>query len=144
MALLKYERPRTFDTFDRFFDRWPTLWWTREFEDILRVDEFQDNGTWVIRAELAGIDPDKDVEITVSNGVVHIHAERREEEKTEKKDFYRRELRYGSFSRALTLPEGCSEGDVTASYKDGILEVRVPTPKTSTTEEAKKVTVDKS
>lgn len=147
MTLLKYDRPRAFDTFagfDRFFDRWPTIWWAKEGDDLLRVDEFQDNGTWVIRSEMAGIDPDKDIEITVSNGVLHVHAERRVDEKKEDKDYYRRELRYGSFSRDLLLPEGCSEDDVTASYKDGILEVRIPTPGPSKVTEAKKVSVGTS
>lgn len=40
----------------------------------------------------------------------------------------RRELRYGSFARTLPLPEAVSEADITATYKDGILEVRVPSP----------------
>ena len=47
---------------------------------------------------------------------------------------YRSEFRYGAFTRTLPLPEGCTEADVTATYHDGILEVRVPTsPATSST-----------
>ena len=48
------------------------------------------------------------------------------EEKTEDKGYTRQELRYGSFSRTLPLPEGASESDIKATYKDGILEIRVP------------------
>ena len=94
----------------------------------LRVEEFVDDGTLVVRAELPDIDPDKDVELSVANGVLHIRAQR--EEKTEKKDKggYRSEFRYGSFVRSVPLPEGVRDDDITASYKDGILEVRVPMP----------------
>jgi len=69
------------------FPRW------REAEELIRVEEFREDGTLVIRADLPGIDPDKDVELTVSHGILHIEAERREEEKREEKGYVRRELR---------------------------------------------------
>jgi HSP20 family protein len=124
-------------TFEHLIDLWPVLplrrsvrsareWLTDSF---IRVDEFHEDGMLVIRAELPGIDPDKDVELTVSDGMLRISAERREEEKVEKRGYVRQELHRGSFERVLTLPEGVTESDVTASYTDGILEIRVPTPK---------------
>jgi len=134
MTLEKRAHRPVRDVFEDMFDRWPERFgwpWLLKpeaFEDILRVEEYQENGTVVVRAEMAGIDPDKDVEVTVSDGVLHISAERRGEEETEGKHFRRRELRYGSFHRDLPLPAGCSEDDVKASYKDGILEIRVPAP----------------
>ena len=73
----------------------------------------------MVRADLPGIDPEKDVELTVSDGMLHIRAERREEEKREEKGYLRQELRYGSLSRTLPLPEGVTESDITATYKDG-------------------------
>jgi HSP20 family protein len=92
----------------------------------VRVEEYVDGGALVVRAELPDIDPDKDVELVVSNGVLRIRAQG--EEKTEQKDKggYRSEFRYGSFVRNVPLPEGVKEGDVTASYSDGILEIRAP------------------
>jgi HSP20 family protein len=92
----------------------------------LRVEEYVDGDTLVVRAELPDIDPDKDVELSVANGVLHIRAQR--EEKTEKKDrdAFRSEFRYGSFVRNVPLPEGVKEDDIKASYKDGILEIRAP------------------
>jgi hypothetical protein len=57
---------------------------------------------------------------------LRVHAERREETKTEEKGTYRSEFRYGSFTRAVSLPTGATEKDVKATYKDGIREVRVP------------------
>jgi len=132
------EPAERFDVFDRMWDDWMRMWpfgrpslFTRWMpEDVIKVEEYHQNGTLVVRAELPGIDPDKDVELTVSNGMLHIEAERREEEKTEEKGYVRRELRYGSFSRSLPLPEGATEDDVKASYKDGILEIRIPVAET--------------
>jgi HSP20 family protein len=131
-----------FEFFDRFFDDWAR--WTpfrrpwlagRELlhDDMIRVDEVREDQALLIRAELPGIDPDKDVELTVSDGMLHIQAERRSQEHTEEKGVRRREIRYGSFSRTLPLPAGVKESDITATYNNGILEIRVPTPKASAT-----------
>jgi HSP20 family protein len=124
------EAPETADLLDRRFADWMSAWPFRRWmpEELIKVDELRENGTLVVRAELPGIDPDNDVELTVAGGMLHITAERREEEQTEDKGYLRRELRYGSFTRSLPLPDGVTESDVTASYKDGILEIRVPMP----------------
>lgn len=95
---------------------------------MLRVEEFEDDETLVIRAEIPGIDPTKDVEVTVSDHNLVIRAERSEEEETANRKFHRKEFRYGSMYRAVPLPDGVNEADVKAAYKDGILEVRVPVP----------------
>jgi HSP20 family protein len=70
--------------------------------------------------------PDKDVELLVADGVLHIRAQRQERTEKQDKDVHRSEFRYGSFVRNVPLPEGVKEDDVTASYKDGILEIRAP------------------
>lgn len=97
---------------------------------LIRLEEYVDGETCVIRAEMPGIDPDKDVEITVSNGVLHLKAHREEKKEESKATPFRSEFHYGSFARAIRLPEGATEGDIKATYKDGILEVRVPVAKT--------------
>ncbi|MEU0480540.1 Hsp20/alpha crystallin family protein [Streptosporangium sp. NPDC006013] len=86
-----------------------------KFEDYVKDDRY------VLRAELPGIDPDKDVDITLSNGLLTIHAERRDEQR----DQQRTEFRYGSFTRSITLPSDVDENDVKASYDKGVLEVSV-------------------
>ena len=106
-----------------FFDS-PEAWFSGE--RMVPVEEFMDEGKLVVRAELPGVDPDKDVEITVEDGALTLHAERRQEETTELKDGYRSEFRYGSFSRTVMLPPGAGPDDVTATYDDGVLEVRIP------------------
>jgi len=154
MAGLMRREPRGevgefFGRFDRMFDEWAKMMPFRgmsfphwhDVDDLIRVEEFRDNGTLVIRADLPGIDPEKDVELSVSDGMLHIHAERREEDKKEDKGYLRRELRYGSLSRTLPLPEGVTESDITASYKAGMLEIRVPEPRQP---EAKKIPISRS
>lgn len=101
----------------------------------IRVEDFVEGDQYVVRAELPGVDPDKDVEITVQRGVLTLRCERREQ-RAEKG---RSEFRYGSFARSVRLPEGAREDDVKASYKDGILTVRVGLGQPSAG--AKKITV---
>ena len=110
----------------RLFD-WPEFWTElMEAEPDLKVEEFREDGQLVVRAEIPGIDPDKDVEITVSDDILNLRAERRSESRTEDKAGYRSEFHYGSFSRSLRLPAGATEADIKATYTDGILEVRIP------------------
>jgi HSP20 family protein len=143
------EAADVFSRFDRMFEEWTRMMpfravafprW-REAEELIRVEEFRDDGTLVIHADLPGIDPDKDVELTVSGGILHIEAERHEEEKLEEKGYVRQELRYGALSRSLPLPEGVTEADITATYKAGVLEIRIPEPKR---EPAKKIAISKA
>ena len=101
----------------------------RPFEDRMRLEEEVVGDDVVIRAEMPGVDPDKDIELTVEDDVLTLRAERRKEETTTTNGGYRSEFRYGSFMRTLTLPKGATAKDVTATYKDGILEVKVPMPK---------------
>lgn len=114
-------------------------WW--EAGDLIRVEEYREDGSLVIRADLPGIDPDTDVELTVSDGMLHIRAERREEEKREDQGYVRQEVRYGSLSRSLPLPERVTETDITATYKAGVLEIRIPEPKR---EPARKIAISKA
>ncbi|MFC7860388.1 Hsp20/alpha crystallin family protein [Arthrobacter koreensis] len=91
-----------------------------------RVEEFRDTGAMVVRAEIPGIDPEKDLDVTVSDGTLRIRGERREEAANRGRNAYRSEFKYGSFSRDIQLPAGAGTDQVTASYRDGVLEVRVP------------------
>jgi HSP20 family protein len=138
------ESPDIFSRFDQMFDEWarmmPFRRWT-ESGDLIRVEEYREDGTLVVHADLPGIDPERDVEVTVSDGMLHIEAERREEQKHEGKGYLRQEVRYGSMSRSLPLPKGVTEADITATYKAGVLEVRIPEPRH---EEPRKIAVNKT
>ena len=117
------------DLFDWFESGWPAMAeWRRESMHALRIEDHLETDKYVVRAEMPGIDPDKDVKITVADGVLTISAER--SEKVETKG--RSEFHYGSFMRQVTLPQGAKEADLTARYQDGILEVTVPLEATAT------------
>jgi HSP20 family protein len=122
MALKVFE-PLELDLPDRW-RRWLDL--DSEADRWLRIEELHEDGMMVVRAEMPGVDPDKDVEISVSDGVLHISAKREERTEHKEKGNYRSEFRYGMFSRDFVLPPGVDHHAVKASYKDGILEVRMP------------------
>ena len=109
-----------------FFGRWfdspfPTL-----REEKMKVEEFIDGKELVIRADLPGVDIEKDVDVHVRNHALEIRAERKEQQTKTDKDMRRSEFHYGSFFRRIALPPDATEHDVHAKYKDGVLEVRMP------------------
>ncbi len=118
---------------DRFGLDLPERWrrWLdldAESQGWLRVEEVHEDGDLVIRVEVPGVDPEKDVDVSVDDGMLRVSAKREERTEHKDKDAYRSEFHYGEFSRNLTLPPGVDKGAVKANYKDGILEVRLPWP----------------
>jgi HSP20 family protein len=93
----------------------------------MRVEDYVQDGSYVIRAELPGIDPEKDVEVTVADGILTIKAERREEKISK----HHSEFRYGTFSRSLTLPATADEEHIQAIFGHGILEITVKLSETA-------------
>jgi HSP20 family protein len=87
-----------------------------------RVEEMARDNRYVIRAELPGLDPERDIEVTVEGRTLTIRAERRQEDS----EPYRSEFRYGSLTRLVRLPARVDAKDVTARYERGVLEVSVP------------------
>ncbi|NKX49186.1 Hsp20 family protein [Arthrobacter deserti] len=118
MRKARFDLPEPFRRFSE--GEWDTSW--------LRVEEFRDGSIMVVRAELPGVDPDNDVDISIRESTLHIRAERREQTEEKSREGYRSEFKYGSFSRTVALPPGCRQEDVSATYRDGILEVRIPVP----------------
>ncbi|MFF4582680.1 Hsp20/alpha crystallin family protein [Streptomyces sp. NPDC001389] len=86
------------------------------------IEVTNSNGTYTLRAEMPGLDPEKDIEITVDGDTLTVSAEHTES--TEDKDHS--EFRYGSFLRSVRLPGQIPTDGVEAAYEDGILTVRVP------------------
>jgi len=97
------------------------------FRDI-KVEEFTDGEQLVVQAELPGVDPERDIDVSVENGVLTIAAERRESNREKFDKGFHSEFRYGSFVRQVRLPAGTSPEVVSATYKDGVLEIRMPKP----------------
>jgi HSP20 family protein len=97
------------------------------FRDI-KVEEFVDGEQLVVKAEIPGVDPENDIDVSVDNGVLTIAAERRESSREKLDKGFHSEFRYGSFVRQVRLPAGTSPEVVSATYKDGVLEIRMPKP----------------
>jgi HSP20 family molecular chaperone IbpA len=93
---------------------------------FVRIEDYVEDGAYVIRAELPGIDPDKDVELSLQGDTLTIRGERREEEKARN----RHEFHYGAFERSVTVPPGTKAEDIEAGYADGVLELKVPVKET--------------
>ena len=153
--LVKEEtRPETYlGEMERYFDKFfrhPFSLMTPSFglRDMFRdypklgdispsVDIYEEGNDLVLKAELPGIDK-KDLNVTISENRITISGEKKQEEKVEKKDYHWIERSYGSFTRNFRLPDNVNGEEAKATFKEGILEVRVPK-----TEEAKqkKITV---
>ena len=93
--------------------------WTPQIEVERRKDAM------MIRADLAGVNPD-DVDVTVENGVLTISGERRQERREEREGVVHTELSYGSFMRSIPLPDGADENRLSATMRNGSLEITVP------------------
>lgn len=122
MAIVARQRPFLPELFD-WADQFPPFFAARSLMSphLIRIEDKVEDDHYVIRAEIPGIDPDKDVKITVADNTLVIEAERTEE----KSDKTRSEFQYGAFRRAMTLPAGAKADDITATYVDGILTVSV-------------------
>ena len=89
------------------------------------LDVLHEEGDLLIRVELPGVKRE-DVEITLHERVLTISGEGKAEEHREGSGYYVRERRHGSFRRSLVLPHDVEEGQISARFEDGVLEVRVP------------------
>jgi HSP20 family protein len=127
--------------FDRMFEApdWPGVRWPLAFDTPLTdvpafrpaVDVFEKDGRLVTKIDLPGMKKD-DVTVEVADRHLIISGERRSELEEKQDAFYRCEREYGSFYRAVPLPEGVKLEDVKATFADGVLEVSVPMPAKAT------------
>lgn len=89
------------------------------------VDVMRRGEDLVIRAEVPGVKPEE-IDISVTESVLTLKGERREEHETKEEDYYLRESSWGTFERSIRLPEGADVDHVKAESRDGILEITVP------------------
>lgn len=134
-----------FETMERWFEEafrrpfsllgpsWlPRLRATEVEEAIPSVDIFEEADNVVVKAELPGIKKE-DIDVSMTDNVISISGEKKREEKVERKNYYREERSYGSFTRSFRLPAEVQTDKAKAGFKEGVLEIRIPK-----TEEAKK------
>jgi HSP20 family protein len=113
----------------------PERWWPAETGMMMRipsVDVYEEKDDVVIKAEIPGLSKE-DINVQVTDSTLTIKGEKKREEEVKEDDYYRCERSFGSFTRAVALPCDVKADQVKASFKNGVLEVRMPK-----TEEAKK------
>lgn len=123
-----YRWPREMADFVNSF--WGDLDWPRRvlpgFDGSLKIEETLDDDMMTIRAEIPGVDPEKDVEISVDGDVLTISAKRESKTKETKNGSTHSEFRYGSFVRQLGMPKNADLDALTATYENGVIEVKIP------------------
>lgn len=136
------------EDFEHWLDRFVDEVWRRPFPGLFgrdrwlpikplsirmpSIDVYEEKDSVVVKAELPGMKKE-DVEVSLAGETLTIKGEKKEDKEVKEDDYYRRERSYGLFSRTVSLPCDVKSEDIKASFKDGILEVRMPK-----TEEAKK------
>jgi len=89
------------------------------------ADALDKEDSYEIRLELPGVN-EKDVEICIENNSLIIRGEKRTEREEKEKNYYFSERRFGAFERAFRLPEDVHEAEIKATFKDGVLTIRIP------------------
>ena len=89
------------------------------------LDIYEDNNSIIVETQLAGIDPEK-VSISIENNILYIKGESERKSEVEEKNYYRKEIKRGSFYRSISLPEKVKGDEATAVTDDGILKISVP------------------
>jgi len=135
MDLTRWERDMD-RVMEDFFGRRMKSWlphWDREGMGCRApaIDVYEENDDVVVKAELPGIEKDN-LEVNLTDHTLTIKGEKKKEEEIKDEKYYRSERSYGSFMRTLELPTDVQSDKVQATFKNGILEVRIPK-----TEEAK-------
>jgi HSP20 family protein len=116
--------PRHLPMRSTIFDVEP-LWREMTWTTMPAVDIVEKDNAYEITAELPGMD-EGNVEVKVANGALIIRGEKSEEKEEKKKDYHLSERRYGSFERRFQIPEGVASNKIEASFKKGVLNVKLP------------------
>lgn len=99
--------------------------WLADEEGQLAVDVYQTDDSVVIKAPIAGVAPDA-VNVTITDEVVTIEGERRDEQSVERGNYFTQECYWGRFSRSFVLPVAVDADSAEASLKHGILTIKIP------------------
>lgn len=91
------------------------------------LDVWETDHEIVYAFDLPGI-PEEDISLEVKDDTLTVSAHREKKEETTEDGFYRFERRYGTFARAVGLPQGVDQDQISARYENGVLEIRVPKP----------------
>jgi HSP20 family protein len=119
---MRDEMDRMFGRFEHGWPRWPTL--SRHGGEITvpELDVRENTNSITVEAELPGVD-EKDVSVTLANGMLTIKGEKKQEKEEKGENYYVAERSFGSFERAIRLPDTVDEAKVEAKFDKGVLKV---------------------
>jgi HSP20 family protein len=140
-AALEHQMRRYFDDFFEGFDLAPFGKGFQEGSLTPKVDVAETKDAIHVTADLPGM-TEKEIEVTLSDGHLHIRGEKHAEKEDKDKNFHRIERMYGSFQRSIALPAEVDSQKVDASFKNGVLTIVLP--KVETTQGGKKIEVKKT
>jgi HSP20 family protein len=104
------------------------------------VDVERKDGRYLVRADLPGIDKN-DIQVELQNGYLMLSGERKAEHEEGEGEYKRIERSYGRFERSFKVPDGVSEKDIKAKYRDGVMEITFPAP-AEEAQSAKRIAVE--
>ncbi|PIQ92711.1 MAG: hypothetical protein COV69_01560 [Parcubacteria group bacterium CG11_big_fil_rev_8_21_14_0_20_39_14] len=139
MALIPWQ---PFGELDKFFDEelnWHPIVPFKRFKEPA-MDVYQTDKDVIVEISVPGYDPKK-VNIEVKDNVLHLEGKMEKEEEEKGKDYYRKEIRRGSFFRVISLPVAVKEDKAEAHYEDGILKVVIPKKEVAPEKKGKKIQV---
>ena len=129
MALIKWDPSEGLSSLRGEMDRLLEDFWKRPWREV------SDNKkSVVVKVQVPGV-PKENIQVNVTDDVLTVKGEVKEEEKKEDKNYYHREIRYGSFSRTVPLPTAVIAEKAAAKLKDGVLEIKIPKSKESKVKE---------
>jgi HSP20 family molecular chaperone IbpA len=91
----------------------------------LAIDMYQDSGNVVVAMDMPGINSD-DIRVEIEDGQLHIFGQRKDKKEVNEKDYYHKEVVYGSFDRLISLPTEIDASGMSYTITDGILTVTIP------------------
>ena len=134
MAITLWKNRRPFEGLTRWFDDIDTWFDTGFFTELPErawrpaIDVQEKDGKYLVRADLPGMKK-SDIHVELKDGYLTLRGERKSEHEENKENYHRIERTYGTFERTFRVPEGVTEKDIQAKYKDGVLELTLPAPK---------------
>jgi HSP20 family protein len=125
MSLIRYIPNDVFAEMDDMFGNLSPMLASAHKAYMPAINMYETENAVVVEAPLAGVKPE-DVQVSVQKGLLVLKGETNKEREIEEKNYYRKEIRSGSFYREIVLPTSVKESDVTAEFVDGMLKITAP------------------
>ena len=114
-----------FEDMDKMFSEFTPSLWGGQAGFVPAVDVYDDKENVIVETQLAGIDPEK-VNVTIENDVLYLKGESEKRSEVEDKNYYRKEIRRGSFYRRIQLPYHVDGNRASAEAIGGVLKIMIP------------------